>query len=304
LCLGTNALAQNAPTTLRELAASLEPTVDGWELSAERAVYGRQDLFDYINGGAELYLSYAFERMYALTYVKEASPEIKVDIFDMGSPESAFGVFTHSREVIDRFVAPDVESEYAGGLLTFWKGSFYVSILGYPETAERREVIRKVAQHIADQIAQKSERPALLNLLPTEGLLPLSARFFRHHLWQNSYGLLAQENVLHIGADTDAVLAKYRLQEEAADTAILLLVAYPDPAGAQRALASYGGYSLGTLGEGLRQKPDGTWSGGQVDGRYLSIVFNVPNAEQASLLLAQVSGRILRDRYRNHGEYR
>ena len=50
-------------------------------------MYGPADLFVYINGQAELYLSYGFLRVVAGTFVSSAAPDqaIVVDVYDMGS---------------------------------------------------------------------------------------------------------------------------------------------------------------------------------------------------------------------------
>ena len=126
-------MASESEARLRALIDVLPGTVEGWEKAQGCEVYTSDDLHRYINGGAELYISYRFETMISQRYVL-GDDEIRVDLFDMGSGAGAFGVFSHSRESVDDFVAPDIESEYAGGLLTFWKGCFYGSILAYPET--------------------------------------------------------------------------------------------------------------------------------------------------------------------------
>ena len=142
--------------TLKEITAKLPAQVLGWQKSTKGAVYNAKNLFKYINGGAELYISYEFKELAALTYLKKGDAEIKVDVFDMGSSASAYGVFSHSKEGVDRFVRADVESEYASGLLTFWKGRYYISILAYPETDQKRDVVQKLGRFIADLIEENT----------------------------------------------------------------------------------------------------------------------------------------------------
>ena len=118
---GGTTMASDSETRLRAMIDALPATLEGWQRAEECEVYTPDDLHRYINGGAELYISYRFETLIAQPYVRD-DDEIRLDVFDMGSSAGAFGVFSHSREAVDDFVAPDVESEYAGGLLTFWKG--------------------------------------------------------------------------------------------------------------------------------------------------------------------------------------
>ena len=214
--------------TFEEIIKKLPSRVMGWKKSAQRAGYNSKTLYKYINGGAELYISYDFKELAAFTYRKSGNEEVKVDIFDMGTSASAYGVFSHCKEGVDRFVAEGVESEYASGLLTFWKGRYYVSILAYPETEEKRAVVQKLGRHIAGLIGEESKKPAILGLLPQQNLLPQTPRYFRHYIWLNSHFFISNENILNIDKNTEAVLAKYTFGEKGGKAVILLLVTYPD----------------------------------------------------------------------------
>ena len=53
------------------------------------------------------------------TYQKEGQPEIIVDLFDMGTSQNAYGVFSHARETVEQNFGQG--SQYTEGLLIFWK---------------------------------------------------------------------------------------------------------------------------------------------------------------------------------------
>ncbi len=285
-------MANNNRLTLIELTKKLPLEIQGWEKSADEGIYKPENLFEYINGAAELYISYSFKYLVARTYKKKGFPEIKIDIFDMGSSLNAFGVFSHSRESVDRFVAPGVESEYAGGLLTFWKGRYYVSILAYPETEEKKNIVQKLARHISSLIREESRKPPIIALLPSENLVPQSIRYFRHYIWLNSHYFISDKNILFINKDegTEAVLAKYRFDRKGKTIILLLLVTYPDPVKAKIASRSFlkNYLHLPDAQEGFKQLEDHCWTGCKYDGKIVSIVFNAPDLEQAKILLEKV----------------
>lgn len=56
-------------------------------------------LYDYINGGAELYLSYGLNGMTGCKYNGEGLPQVTVEVYEMTSSENAFGVYTQSRYI-------------------------------------------------------------------------------------------------------------------------------------------------------------------------------------------------------------
>jgi hypothetical protein len=271
------------PETVSQFNKVLPETIDGWKKAGPPTVYAAENLSTYIDGGAELYLSYNFKNALSLKYTDSAENEITVDIFDMGSSYDAFGVFAHTRETID--TAFGQGSEYDAGLLTFWKGRYYVSILAYPETAARKDVVFKLGRGIAGAINAEGPLPPILALLPSENLLPETVRYFHHYIWLNSFYFVSNENVLDIAGDTPAALAKYR---QAGSTFFLLLVRYPNAARASAAANKFRQKVLSGSPDGMGQLKEGRWTGIQVRGDLVCVVLNSPDAATVREFLAKI----------------
>ena len=266
--------------------AKLPPAVNGWDKAAEFSIYTPQNLSDYIDGGAELYISYNFKSLLAVKYTKENNKEMTLDIFDMGNSFNAFGVFAHSRETIDNSVGQG--SEYAAGLLTFWKDRYYISILAYPETPEKREAISKLGQLIADEIKTEGLLPPVISLLPGDNVVPESVRFFHHYIWLNSYYFISNENILNIDDNTQGAMGKYR---DPGGTFCLVLLLYPDNEQARAAHDRFvRQYLAGALGESIKTK-DGRWARCQLEQNLVAVVLNAPSAETARLFLAKIKNK-------------
>jgi hypothetical protein len=271
------------PENINEFYQILPDAIAGWKKAGPPNLYTPENLSTYIDGGAELYISYNFKNALSMKYTDSADNEIDVDIFDMGSAPDAFGVFAHSRETIDDHFGQG--SEYAAGLLTFWKNRYYVSILAYPETAGKREVVFKLGQAIASGIKSDGALPPIIALLPAESLLPETVRYFHHYIWLNSFYFVSHENVLNIDNDTPAALGKYR---QDGTTFFLLLVRYPDAARAEAAGQQFRQKLLDGAADGMRQTKEGRWTGLQCRGDLVSVVFNAPGASAVRALLAKV----------------
>ena len=84
------------PQTVNDFAKVLPDKVDRWNRVEPPETYSPQTLSNYIDGGAELYISYNFKGSLDVKYRDAAENEIAVDIFDMGSSFDAFGVFAWS----------------------------------------------------------------------------------------------------------------------------------------------------------------------------------------------------------------
>jgi hypothetical protein len=287
LCLALCSGAVAMPDAQSELSTLLPDTVRGWQTTAADRIHSPENLFDYIDGGAELYLSYAFERLTSRTYSQAGQPDVIVDLFDMGSSANAFGVFSHSAETADDTFGQGSES--SEGLLVFWKDHYYVSILASPETAEAKEAVTELARYIDHAIPSTGPLPKILSLLPVESLQKRSVRYFHHYMWLNSHYFIADENILHIDDTTEVVLAKYGDREE---RSILLLVQYESAADARGGYESFLKHYLPDLADkAIIQIEDDTWAGCRLDGRLLTVVLAAPTEQTAHGLLAAARER-------------
>jgi hypothetical protein len=258
--------------------------VQGWTLAPGTESYTPDDLYKYIDGASELYISYGFRKLSTRRYEQAGWPEITVDLFDMGSYGNAFGIFAHSQEAPAHEVGQD--SEYLDGLLRFWQGSYYVSILCSPETPESQTAVMALGRQIAQRLPRAEGRPEALSLLPENGLIQASIRYFRHHAWQNAYVFLASENILNIGPKSEAILAKYGQGEQ---RPVVLLVLYPDGTAAGRAFANLGRvFHLPASGGAAVQLADKKYFAAGLENKVVAAVWHDGGAAQAQALLVAV----------------
>ena len=152
--------------------------LDGWVSKDEAQAYEEDDLYLYIDGGAELYHEYGFKRVLAQDYWKGAR-SVSLEIFEMASPESAFGIFSfkRSKEGVTTGIgsADSLEDYY----LNFWKGRFLVTLTGMSQDEETVAGIRSIARAVDGKIRDSADGPKLLNALPAEGLIASSPKYLK-----------------------------------------------------------------------------------------------------------------------------
>ncbi|HEY3446143.1 MAG TPA: DUF6599 family protein [Myxococcales bacterium] len=272
---GPASAAESTP----DFASKLPAQVGEWKKPAKPQRYDCKTLYDYIDGGAELYLAFDFAGATTFEYSAGKDDEIKVDIFDMGSPRGAFGAFAHGRETIAAEVGQG--SEYAGGLLTFWKHRYYVSVLGFPETQAKRKAVYELGQAIAALIPGTGPLPAIIGALPKKGLVEASVRTFHHHLLQNDYVTVSHDNLLGIGPKPEAVLARY---DRDGEKFVLMLVDYPAEAEAK---AAQGRFTDGLPAGAVVAQKDGQLGIGR-KGKRLALVL----AARTKLVVDQVLSEV------------
>lgn len=288
LCMMTAETAM--ARSIERLVSALPPDIGGWKQDGPPRAFTKSNLYDYIDGGAELYISFDFQKLLAVRYRGPAEEEIVIDIFDMGHSYNAFGVFSLGRESDDRLVGQG--SEYNSGLLTFWKDRYYVSITAYPETEEKKRLVLELGKRLAAAIPDKGTLPPVVGLLPETDLVPGTIRYFRHPIWLNSHLFISNENIFGLDGRAHAVLAKYG---HGGTSLFLLLVLYPDEANAREAEGTFRtAYLHGTEGGAVEKSP-GKWAGCLREGNALAAVFQAPS--RAALIAAlEAIGRALKSR--------
>jgi hypothetical protein len=206
--------------------------IDTWTRSDSAVTYDRETIFDYINGAGEVYRSYAFSQVVVVVYYSPNDPDITVELFDMGNTADAYGVFSYAREQEESGVGGGYEQR--GRVLCFWQDRYYVCVAFEKRTDDSDRVLMEVARAISERLPPASDPPDLVTLLPDAGRVAFSERFFHLHQSLNYNYYLARENILNLGPETDAVLARY-----APGSTYLLLVDYQSESDAAAAASSF-----------------------------------------------------------------
>ena len=262
--------------------------IDGWLLTEQLRLDSRQSLYDYIDGGAELYISYGFKGAVSCRYAKEGQPEVTAEIFDLGSAPNAFGVYSQTRDKEEADYGQG--SYYVSGAQFFWKGRYWVSLITSETTDESVKLLHTLAGWIEDKIDESGEPPAIISVLPAKGLVPGATLYFHHYIWLNSYTFIATDNILGIDENTHAVLAKYGNPEE---RLYLLTIQYPDSAKAEEAFASFGRHFFPEgLADHCIRLEDGKWLAAGLYGSMLVGIFDGKHREETVALLERTGNAL------------
>jgi len=274
----------------RRLASYIPVTVGPW-LSEADQVFDAETIFGYIDGAGEVYRSYNMRLLVARRFHKDGRPDIVVDAFDMGAPGDAYGVFTHDLEGEDAAIGQG--SVYKAGLLSFWKDRYFLSVYAEEETPETRAAVLELGRLIAGAIPGRGALPGLLGLLPDGGLERGPIRYFHTHPILNYHLFVADENILLLGRETNAVLAEYGGRGARSH---LLIVSYEDAGAAARAEGSFSrAYMPDAAGKGTVRTENGKWTASRVFGRHVAVVFDAASAEEASGRLGTVERRLKKE---------
>ncbi len=163
--------ADEAATSPPALDCSVVP---GWTQEGPARVFEPDNLFDYMDGNAEGYLLYGFERMDGVT-CRQGDERLVVDMSQMADHAMAFGIFTANRDT--RRPSTDLGM---GGQITprkavFVKDRYYVEITAQSER-DHTPLLTAFAAALEKRIAGRAEPPEALAWFPPQGLVADSVR--------------------------------------------------------------------------------------------------------------------------------
>jgi hypothetical protein len=279
---------------LKELLPSPET---GLKKTDSPKTYSRKNLFDYLNGGAELYLAYDFQKLIVQKYLfsQDAFAQKKtltVEIFQMSSSFDAYGLFSLDQDGEELNI--EQKALYGYGLLKLWKDNYFIRILNTEGTDELKEMTIKMGEEISEKIKNKGELPQLLSFLPENGFVPISYRYFHKANVLNHLYFLGNENILGLSEKTDAVLADFKLDGE---TLKLLLIEYPDTLHAKEPFSDFNQLYLKTEAVDKRnivKVEEGKCVGVDLNDKYLCLVFESKKENLVNALLDSLKNRLLK----------
>jgi hypothetical protein len=143
------------------------PELEGFKKSTQYPVYTNTDLWSYIDGAADGYVSLGFMDLHIAEY-KKGKDVIKAEIYHHSDHILAFGIYASERSATYRFVNLGSQGYVTGGAINFFKGNYYVKLRTYSEKPKTLHAEEVLASRIADLIGGETGMPALLSKFPAE----------------------------------------------------------------------------------------------------------------------------------------
>jgi hypothetical protein len=168
------------------LSNSLFPEIPGWKMTEEKRVYNSGDLWELINGAADIFLSYYFTDLHIAEYTNNEQI-VRVELYRHDSPENAYGIFTAER-------MPDYPQVHIGtlgyksqGVLNFLAGNYYVKIMSAGSTEANENTIALIAAKVDTQLQQPVGLPDVIKLFPEDGKVWLTDAYIAQNFLGYSF---------------------------------------------------------------------------------------------------------------------
>ena len=167
-----NTLTYITTTAPETLLPEDSETID-WVRSRKPSTYNPENIYldRYVPSEIypEIYHKYGFQRQAETEYHSPkfgSIPLILLEIFDMGTPENAFGIYSLNSYPLPKFEWVGCKAIISGKYVWFWKGKYFIQIEGYEIAPGIREGMIELAKIVAKKIKDQPQKIPLLQLLP------------------------------------------------------------------------------------------------------------------------------------------
>jgi len=168
-----------------EKKKALFPTMKGWNMEVGDQVYTADNLWNIINGAADAYLSYDFQKLYTAEYMNGGDKRLKVYIFEHSNPTNAFGIYSQERSSDYTFVSTGAQGFKSQDAYYFIKGPYYVQIS--TNDSGLAGEMESLARQIEKNIGYPGDMPQTLSLFPKKGLVKHSEKYIAANFMGYSY---------------------------------------------------------------------------------------------------------------------
>jgi len=202
---------------------------DGWAKAGPLRTFTGEDLFNQIDGGAELFLEFGFVRLRLQAYAKGRA-ELTLNAYEMDSAASALGVYLMKMGREAPFAEIEARNSSEDVQLTIVKGRHFVQVDNLGEVAaSRAEAVALANAFLAGVAEEPAETP--LGLLPAEGRVPGSERLIRGPYGLQSFFTFGEGDILRLEAKIFGAVASYGAGSAPASLRLIVPYAAEDQAG-------------------------------------------------------------------------
>jgi hypothetical protein len=276
-----------------ELSQLLPTQIAGWQVIENDLAFDRTNIFDYMNGGGEIYLAYNFQRLLVRTYQQLNAPVIVAEVYQMTTSGDAFGIFTHDRDGTD--INMGQAGLYGAGLLRFWQDRYFVRIYAEQETLASKNAVMELGKHITNVILQVGNPPAILQFLPDAGIIPNSLHYFHTQISLNIHYYIPEASLFDLSPQTEVVLVRYQVEDKYQN---LLLIQYPALEQTQRVFSQvvkqyFKLNSTADQTSQVQQNQHGWWESITQARGFLILILDAPTSESNLALQKLIQQKIV-----------
>ena len=161
------------------LPPTLQSGITGKLKGDDQVRYNGASLFEYIDGGADVYIDAGFEACFVRRYRarSEMTPSVEVSVYAMRSPMHAFGLFRTMHDSSRSGAKTAFELTTGPRGVSFLKDKYYVKVMDVSPSGLAAGSLDSLVGPVSASLSGTTSAPVELALLPAENMVVRSERF-------------------------------------------------------------------------------------------------------------------------------
>lgn len=208
--------------------------VVGWITAGKTLRFVGSDLFNYIDGGAELFHEFGFKELLVQGY-RQKDKEIVLEVYQMESPEAALGIYLMKcgeETPVEKINARNSGNKYQ---FTIVKESFFIQVNSFAGDEKLIPIMITLTQQTL-RFIPKEQPVKILDILPKENLVPGSELIVRGPYGLQPIYTFGEGDILQLNGKVFGVVGEYKDSNSGRYTQIV--IQYPNVKDASSAFSN------------------------------------------------------------------
>jgi hypothetical protein len=146
---GGTALSVEKPTDI----LSAGNTIADANIIKQEVMETKQGMYDYMDGGAELYFDHGWELLIAADLQGESNQEFKIELYVVKTHQDALDLLDTQRDIGDTTSVGD-KAYYGAGMVVWVQGNYYIKLWSWKEYANVQNDILTIAKELSNQLTE------------------------------------------------------------------------------------------------------------------------------------------------------
>jgi hypothetical protein len=148
----------------------LKGELKNWKISDSVKVYKGDELYNYIDGGAEVFMEYGFKQVASASYLDKNNNQLQVEVYEMSDSIAAYGAYTFYLNGKGKVLKEVPDGIFLDYYAVFCKSNMLVVISLSTPNDSLISTIEGLAKFISTKIPQISFAPALITGFANSGM--------------------------------------------------------------------------------------------------------------------------------------
>ncbi len=163
------------------------PDIKGMTKKEMPEIYTPENLYEYIDGAADVFLGYDFQQLASLTYEDKQRHSLIIDIYRHSSANNGFGIYSAEKPLSGDFLDIGAQGYYEKGVLNFVQGSYYVKMSCFDLAGSDKSIMTAAAREVAGRLGPGGQFPLTVTCFPGKGKIENSERYMAQNFLGHSF---------------------------------------------------------------------------------------------------------------------